>query len=204
MKTKNLFLSLVFLFVTAFAYAQNKDGYKVGDQARDFNLKNVDGKMISMASNKDAKGYLVIFSCNTCPYVQAYEDRMIELHEEYASKGYPVIAINPNDPNISPGDSFDKMKERANEKNFPFPYVYDESQEIAKAYGATRTPEVYLLEKENDQYVVKYIGAIDNNFREPSEVTEKYVEEAMADVLSARQVAQNNTKAVGCTIKYRK
>jgi peroxiredoxin len=204
MKTKNLVLSLVFLFLASYSFGQSKNGYKVGDYARDFNLKSVDGKMVSMASQEDAEGFLVIFSCNTCPYVMAYEDRMIELHNEFASKGYPVIAINPNDQNISPGDSFEKMKQRAKEKDFPFPYVYDESQEIAKAYGATRTPEVYLLEKENDKFVVKYIGAIDNNFREPAEVTEKYVEEAMADVLNERQVAQNNTKAIGCTIKYRK
>jgi len=184
--------------------AQNKDGYKVGDKARDFNLKDVDGKMVSMSSKDDAKGFLVIFSCNTCPYVVAYEDRMIELHNKYAPKGYPVIAINPNDKSLSPGDSYEKMQERAHEKNFPFAYVYDESQEITRAYGATRTPEVYLVDRQGDDFVVKYIGAIDNNYRDPSEANEKYVEDAMDDVLNNRQVAQNNTKAVGCTIKFRK
>jgi thiol-disulfide isomerase/thioredoxin len=164
----------------------------------------VDGKMVSMASNQDAKGYLVIFSCNTCPYVVAYEDRMIELHNKYAPKGYPVIAINPNDKTQSPGDSFEKMQERAKDKNFPFAYVYDESQEITRAYGATRTPEVYLVEREGDAFKVRYIGAIDNNYREAAQANEKYVEDAMDDVLNNRQVAQNNTKAIGCTIKFRK
>jgi len=197
-------LCLMVLLSAGSLMAQNKDGYKVGDTARDFNLKGVDGKMVSMASNTDAKGYLVIFSCNTCPYVVAYEDRMKELHEKYAPKGYPVIAINPNDKTQSPGDSFEKMQERARDKDFNFAYVYDESQEITRAYGATRTPEVYLIEREGDEFKVRYIGAIDNNYREPAQANEKYVEDAMDDVLNNRQVAQNNTKAIGCTIKFRK
>ena len=206
MKNIRLILSLTLLVLLSAGnlLAQNKDGYKVGDTARDFNLKGVDGKMVSMASNQDAKGYLVIFSCNTCPYVVAYEDRMIELHNKYAPKGYPVIAINPNDKTQSPGDSFEKMQERAKDKNFPFAYVYDESQEITRAYGATRTPEVYLVEREGDAFKVRYIGAIDNNYREAAQANEKYVEDAMDDVLNNRQVAQNNTKAIGCTIKFRK
>ena len=206
MKSTKTILSLIFAMALSIGLstAQNKDGYKVGDTARDFNLKGVDGKMVSMASQEDAEGFLVIFSCNTCPYVVAYEDRMIELHNKYAPKGYPVIAINPNDKKLSPGDSFEKMQERAKAKNFPFAYVYDESQEITLSYGATRTPEVYLLEKQNGEFIVKYIGAIDNNYREAAEANEKYVEKAMDDVLNKRQVAQNNTKAVGCTIKFRK
>jgi len=206
MKNTKIVYSLLIMFslIISLANAQNKDGYKVGDKARDFNLKGVDGKMVSMASHKDAKGFLVIFSCNTCPYVVAYEDRMMDLHRKYAPKGYPVIAINANDKTQSPGDSFEKMQERAKGKNFPFAYVYDESQEITRAYGATKTPEVYLLEKEGNDYVVRYIGAIDNNFREADKANERYVEKAMDDVLNSRQVALNNTKAVGCTIKFRR
>jgi len=195
-------LLMALCLMAANVFAQ-KDGYKVGDKARDFNLKSVDGKMVSMASQEDANGFLVIFSCNTCPYVVAYEDRMIALHEKFAPMGYPVIAINPNDKNISPGDSFENMQKRAKDKNFPFAYVYDESQEVTRAYGATKTPEVYLLEREGDDLVVKYIGAIDNNFRQPEKANEKYVEKAMEDVLNKRLVAQNSTKAIGCTIKFR-
>lgn len=204
MKANRIILSLVLAMAISIGMVQDKKGYKVGDTARDFNLKDVDGNMVSMSSHEDAEGFLVIFSCNTCPYVVAYEDRMIELHNQYAPKGYPVIAINPNDKNLSPGDSFEKMQERAKDKNFPFAYIYDESQEITNAYGATRTPEVFLLKRENDEFVVKYIGAIDNNYREASEANEKYVEAAMDDVLNNRHVAQNNTKAVGCTIKFKK
>jgi peroxiredoxin len=199
---KYLFTMLMaFAFSAAFA---QKSGYQVGDTARDFELKNVDGEMVSMADYDDAEGFLVIFSCNTCPYVVAYEDRMIELHEKYEPKGYPVIAINPNDESLSPGDSFEKMQERARDKNFPFAYVYDESQDIVNAYGATRTPEVYLLQKQGEDLVVRYIGAIDNNYRDAEEVTQRYVEDAVDALLVNQQIAEASTKAIGCTIKFRK
>ncbi len=185
------------------AMAQNT-GYKTGDVATDFKLKSVEGSWVSLPNQADAKGAIVIFSCNTCPYVVAYEDRMIDLHKKYASKGYPVIAINANDDKVSPGDSFDKMKERAKSKKFPFAYVHDQTQEVIKAYGGSRTPTVYLLHKEGNDFIVKYIGAIDNNYQDPSGVTEKYVEEALDDVMNRRKVAVESTKAIGCTIKWTK
>ncbi len=179
-------------------------GYEVGDEAMDFNLPSVDGKQISLRGMEGAKGALVIFSCNTCPYVKAYEDRMIQLHQKYAPLGYPVIAINPNDDQVSPGDSFEEMKKRAKDKNFPFPYVYDQSQEVIKAYGGSRTPHVYLLNQEEGKYIVKYIGAIDNNYQDASAVTEPYVEDALESVMNGQPVALETTKAIGCTIKWRK
>lgn len=205
MKHTMKFLSLALLctFWLTEASAQNP-GYQVGDVATDFKLQNVDGSWVSLSDMKDAKGAIVIFSCNTCPYVVAYEDRMIALHEKFAPMGYPLIAINPNDDQVSPGDSFEKMKERAKEKNFPFPYVYDKTQEVIKAYGGSRTPHVYLLHKENDNFVVKYIGAIDNNYQDASAVTEKYVENAMKSIMAGEKVSVANTKAIGCTIKWTK
>lgn len=179
-------------------------GYQIGDKATDFKLQSVDGAWVSMADINGAKGAIVIFSCNSCPYVVAYEDRMIELHNKYVSKGYPVIAINSNDEKVSPGDSFDKMKERSKDKNFPFPYVYDKSQDIIKAYGGSRTPQVYLLNKEGNDFFVKYIGAIDNNYQDASAVTEKYVEDAMESLLQGENIAVKTTKAIGCTIKWTK
>jgi peroxiredoxin len=202
MNTHQLTCFLIALTVGISAFAQ--EGYQVGDKASDFKLKNVDGNYVSMADHEDAEGFLVIFSCNTCPYVVAYEDRMIALHNQFAPKGYPVIAINPNDDNASPGDSFEKMRERAKDKDFPFAYVYDESQETTKKYGATNTPQVFLLQKEGKDYVVKYIGAIDNNYQDASSVTKKYVEDAMEAVLTGDDVPEKKTKAVGCTIKWRK
>ena len=200
MKKIILTLSIVTLAV-AFAFSQ---GYKVGDNAADFKLKNVDGKMVSMADYKDAKGFVVIFSCNHCPYVIAYEDRMIELHNEYAPKGFPIIAINSNDPEVQPQDSYEKMIERAKEKNFPFAYVFDEGQEIYPKYGATRTPHVYLLNKQGNDFIVEYIGTIDNNYKDASAVTETYLADAIDALLAGKKPAVTETKAIGCTIKVKK
>lgn len=194
---KIILFSLSALFF--FAFTAEKGGYSVGDQATDFSLKNVDGKMVSLTTFPDAKGYIVIFTCNTCPYSVAYEDRIIELHQQFASKGFPVIAINPNDVNRSPEDSFDKMVIRAKEKNFPFAYLYDKTQEITKAYGATNTPQVYILDANR---TVKYIGAIDNNTKSAADADKKYVEDAVNALLSAKEIKETKTKAIGCTIKW--
>lgn len=201
---KNLKLSvlaLVCAFFTINTYSQNDTGYDIGDVATDFSLKNVDGKMVSLADYKDAKGYIVIFSCNTCPYVVAYEDRMIELHNKYNKKGFPVIAINPNNPKLSPGDSYEKMQERSKEKNFPFAYVFDAKQEIFPQYGASRTPHVYLLEKTAKGNVVRYIGAIDDNFKDASAVKETFLENAIDALMHNKEVPVKTTRAIGCTIK---
>ncbi len=179
----------------------NTSELKVGDKAPDFSLKNVDGKLVSLDQYKDAKGYIVIFTCNTCPYAIAYEDRIIELHNKFASKGYPVVAINPNDPNVQPGDSFDKMKARAKKKNFPFAYLMDETQETTLAYGATRTPHVFILDK---ALTVKYIGAIDNNHTDASAADKKYVEDAIEAMIDSKNPDPDFTKAIGCTIKWKK
>lgn len=146
---------VLFLFaVMIYSASAIGQGYSIGDKATDFSLKNVDGKMISMANFPEAKGFIVIFSCNHCPFVVAYEDRMIALHKKYAPKGYPIIAINPNDPEVQPQDSFEKMIERANEKNFPFVYLFDDGQKVFPVYGATRTPHVYLLSKKGNDLIV--------------------------------------------------
>lgn len=215
MKTRNkfyLFITAVAVLISSAAFVGFKDnsmpgvsleneGYDIGDLATDFKLKNVDGSMVSLSDFKDAKGYIVIFSCNTCPYVVAYEDRMIALDKKYKSKGYPVIAINPNNPKISSGDSFEKMQVRAKEKGFTFPYVIDAKQEIFPQYGATRTPHVYLLEKTSKGNVVRYIGAIDDNYKDASAVKEKFLENAVDALLSKKQVPVAKTKAIGCTVK---
>lgn len=201
MKKAFSLLTLALALVAMSFTVNTSGGYKVGDTAIDFKLKNVDGKTVSLAGIKDAKGYIVIFTCNACPYAKAYEDRIIALHNKYASQGYPVVAINPNDKDVQPADSYDKMKERAKEKKFPFNYLYDETQEIAKTYGATRTPHVYLLDKNR---VVRYIGAIDDNSESASDVKEKYLENAIDALRDGKDVATKETKAVGCGIKWKK
>src|SRR5210317_303460 len=174
---------------------------KIGDSAPDFNLKDVDGKMVSMANYKNAKGFIVIFTCNTCPYSIAYEDRIIALDKKYKDEGYPVIAVNPNNPAAQPGDSYALMQERAKEKGFTFPYLLDVGQEVYPKYGATRTPHVFLLQKEAGELIVKYIGAIDNNSKDASQVTEKFTENAVDALLAGKAIEKTTTRAIGCSIK---
>lgn len=202
MKTKTAFL-LVFCLIVCFAGSPVKNGYEVGDVVADFKLKNVDGKSIALSSYKDVKGAIVVFDCNTCPYSKAYNDRIIALNKSYSSKGFPVIAINANDPGISPGDSFDAMVKYAKDKNYTFPYLIDESQSVARAFGATNTPHVFVLKREGNEFKVAYIGAIDNNSQNASAADKKYVEEAIDALLTGKEVPTNKTKAIGCTIKWK-
>ena len=179
----------------------NTSGYQPGDKATDFKLKSVDGKMYSMSDYKDAKGFIVVFTCNHCPFAVKYEDRVIELAKKYKSKEYVLLAINPNDPAAQPDDSFDKMKVRAKEKGFTFPYLFDEGQKIFPQYGATKTPHVFLLDK---NLIVKYIGAIDDNVEDASAVKEHYLENAIAALEKGQEPEVSLTKAIGCSIKIKK
>ena len=177
------------------------NGYKPGDTATDFKLKSVDGKMYSMADYKDAKGFIVVFTCNHCPFAVKYEDRIIDLAKKYKPKGYILLAINPNDPEAQKQDSFELMQVRAKEKGFTFPYLFDEGQKIYPQYGATKTPHVFLLDKNK---VVKYIGAIDDNVDDANDVKEKYLENAIAALEKGNSPSPEITKAIGCSIKVKK
>jgi len=202
---KHLLFAVGFMLLACGSNNQtNGGGYEVGDQARDFNLKGVNGEKISMKEDyPDVKGFIVIFSCNHCPYVKAYEDRMMKLHKDFAPKGYPVIAINPNDPEKYPEDSYENMKKRANNKNFPFNYVVDSTQEIAKTYGATRTPHVFLLDrKASGDLMVEYTGAIDDNTENPEQVENHYLRDAIRALENGEKPERTHTKAIGCTIKW--
>jgi len=178
-------------------------GYKAGDNAIDFKLKNVDGKIVSLADYKKAKGFVVIFTCNHCPYAVAYEDRIIAIDKKYKELGYPVIAINPNDVVKYPADSFENMVQRAQEKGFTFPYLLDETQQIAKTYGALKTPHVYVLQKDGKNLVVKYIGAIDDNSQDATAVKTTYLANALDELLAGKPVSTPETKAIGCSIKWK-
>ena len=194
-------LSLLLFALVSLNFTTNVNpGLNIGDIAPDFSLKNVDGKNVSLADFKNVKGYIVVFTCNTCPYAIANEERLIELSKKY-KKDFPVIAINPNDAGVKPEESLEKMKERSKSKKFDFVYLKDENQTVYPAYGATKTPHVYLLDKERE---VKYIGAIDDNAQDASGVKTKYLEDAIADVQAGRDVKLAITKAVGCDIKARK
>ncbi|GAB5401368.1 MAG: hypothetical protein Aureis2KO_29530 [Aureisphaera sp.] len=176
-------------------------GYTIGDEAAGINLKNVNGEMVSYEDYPDAKGFIVIFTCNTCPYAVASEDRIIALDSEFKSKGYPVIAINPNDPAVQPDDTFERMQQKAKDKGFTFPYLFDESKSVYAEYGAKKTPHVYLLHKENNKNIVKYIGAIDDNVRNGAAVKERFLANAIYELLDGKEVTVKETRAIGCSIK---
>ncbi|MEO9892198.1 thioredoxin family protein [Aurantibacter sp.] len=173
-------------------------GYKIGDVATDFELKNIDGSTFSLADIKDAKGYIVTFTCNECPFAKMYEDRLIEIHNKYESQGYSVVAINPNGSSENNGESYEAMQERAKEKEFPFVYLIDEAQEIFPKYGAVRTPHIFLLDNERK---VQYIGTIDDNARSANDVKVKYLENAIQALEKGEKPNPNFTKAIGCPVK---
>ncbi len=196
------------LFVLTFLLASfvmfGAQPIKVGSKAPSFSLKGVDGKTVSLSDYNNSEGVILIFSCNTCPVVVAYEDRIIELEKQFGAKGFPVVAVNSNDPTQSPGDSFDEMKKRAADKGFSFPYLFDVDQSVVTAYGASRTPEVFILKKSGDGFVVAYTGAIDDNSQDASAVEEKFVENAVNALLGGSAPRPDATKAVGCSIKFKK
>ena len=195
---KKLTLSLLTAFIAiAMIYAE----VNPGANAIEFSLTNVDGSTVSLSDYSTEKGVILVFTCNPCPFAKAYEERIIQLHENYADQGFPVVAINPNDDKVSPEDTFENMKTRANEKSYPFPYLKDETQEIYKAYGATRTPHIFLLKNEGGQFKVAYVGAIDDNAMDASNVNHRYLDDAIRAVQSGKQPEPASTKAIGCSIK---
>jgi peroxiredoxin len=202
-----LAISLCLLFVaSAFAVAGSGEEGKalaIGAKApmTDVKMKNIDGRELSIADVAGKKGTMVIFSCNSCPWVQAWEDRIAEIGNSYQEKGVGVIVINPNDPDVKSEDSYEVMKERAKKRGFKFPYVVDATSDVARAYGATHTPEVFLLDTDNK---LVYHGAIDDNARHPDKVEKPYLKDALNALISGEEIQVRESKALGCTIKFRK
>ncbi|MEL6670476.1 MAG: thioredoxin family protein [Bacteroidota bacterium] len=175
----------------------------VGDEAPDFDLLNIDGENVSLEDMPETEGFIVVFTCNHCPVAKLYEQRIIELDAAFSDQGYPVIAINPNDPIRKPQDSYENMQLRADEKGYTFPYLVDATGETAKAYGATRTPEIYLLQRNDEgKLILAYTGAIDNNSADATAADEHYVTEAIANLKDGRAADPDFTRAIGCTIKW--
>lgn len=202
MKTIKLITALVFVSIlSAFTINISGSGYQIGDVIEDFELKNIDGNMVSLSNYKDAKGFIITFTCNTCPYAVMYEERIMDLDKKYATKGYPVIAIMPNNVKVKPGDSFEAMKKRATTKGYTFPYLIDEGQKVYPKFGATKTPQMYVVQKTKKGMEVEYIGAIDDNYQDASAVKQKYVEDAVDALLEGKEVKEKETRAIGCSIK---
>ncbi len=200
---KNLFIAAAFFLWSGLTLQAQP--IAIGAKAPAFSLKNIDGSNVSLADYAGEKGLFVIFSCNPCPYAKAYEGRIIKLHQEFAQLGYPVVMINPNDPVQQPDDSFEHMKQRAAEKNYPFPYLQDSDQTVFPAYGATRTPEVFLLKNEGDgSFTVAYTGTIDDNYQDETAVEQQFAASAVKALMAGNQPDPATTRAIGCGIKVRK
>ena len=165
-----------------------------------FNLKAVDEKLYSPDSFADASALIVIFSCNHCPYVQAYEGRIIEIQKKYKQKGVTVIAINSNDDTAYPDDSFENMKLRVKERNFNFLYLRDEDQSTAKSFDATHTPEIFVFDSKRE---LVYHGKIDDNWQEPQSVVNHYLEDALDELFENKEISVPETYSIGCTIKWK-
>lgn len=195
---------LIALLLIPIGFAFSPDGgYQVGDTVSDFQLKNVDGKMVSLADYKQAKGFIIIFDCNTCPMSRAYNSRIIDLNKKYTSQGFPVILINPNSDQVVPEESFNEMASHAKSHGYNFPYLYDGSQEVVKKFMPTNTPHTFVLNKTADGFKVAYIGAIDNNSRNGAKASHHYVEEAVDELLAGKAVTTSKTKAIGCGVKWK-
>ena len=171
----------------------------LGAEAPQFDLPGVDGQNHSLDSYGDAEALVLIQSCNHCPYVQAWEDRMSALARDYADRGVRVVAVNSNDAEHYPADSFEEMQKRASARGFAFDYLYDEPQEIARTLAAERTPEVFVFDRDRR---LAYHGAIDDN-RDEAGVQQQYLRDALDAVLSGEDPAVAETPAVGCTVKWK-
>ncbi|MCZ7545258.1 MAG: thioredoxin family protein [Anaerolineae bacterium] len=173
----------------------------IGEKAPTFTLPNVDGTTVSLdALLNESKAVAVVFSCNHCPYVRGWEDRMVSIQADYADKGFKMVAVGPNNDRTHPEDSFEEMKKRHKAEGFNFYYVRDESQDVAHAYAAVRTPEVFLLDSDG---VLQYHGAIDDNYQEPDAVKHHYLRDALDALLAGKTPPVAKTPPVGCTIKWK-
>lgn len=178
-------------------------GYQVKSEVSDFSLKNINDQQVSLSQYASEKGVIIVFTCNHCPFAKAYEDRIQALDTKFRPLGFPVVAINPTDPAAYEEDSFDKMKQRALSKGYSFPYLADDTQEVARKFGAAKTPHIFILSNERGKFTVEYIGAIDDNPQDPPGVNRRYAEEAVNNLLAGKPVATTLTKAIGCVIKWK-
>ncbi len=173
---------------------------KINSECPYFSLPGTDGREYKLTDFSDSGILIVIFSCNHCPYVQAYEDRIKSIQKEFEPKGVQIVAVNSNDAVKYPDDSFEEMKIRAEKKKFNFPYLRDEDQSVAKAFGATHTPEIFLFNKERKLF---YHGKIDDNWQEPDKVKNHYLRDAITELLDGKEISVPETFSIGCTIKWK-
>jgi len=191
------------LLMAASAGAQDATrALEIGKSApmADVKMVGVDGKSLSIAEAKGARGTLVVFTCNSCPWVKAWESRIAELGNACAKQGIGVVAINSNDPAVKPEDDMAAMQVRAKSLGLEFPYVMDATSDVARAFGATKTPEAFLFDRKGK---LVYHGAVDDNAHKPQEVTVRWLSDALAATAGGKAVAVKETKSLGCSIKFR-
>lgn len=176
---------------------------ELGSIAPAFNLPGTDGKQYGLDSFKSSKALLIVFMCNHCPYVIATQKRINQLAREFGPRGLQVVGINSNDSVRYPDDSFEAMKKRVKEEHFVFPYLWDESQEVAKVYDAVCTPDPYLYERVGSDFVLRYRGRIDDSWKDESQVKKRELASAIEAVLSSQPVNPDQMPSMGCSIKWR-
>lgn len=197
-------ISILFLSFTEVSQVTNTvANYKIGDEVNDFSLRSINGKLFSFSSYPSAKGFIVVFTSNYCPFSKSYEDRLIAIDKKYTLKSYPVIAINPNDAEAYEEDKLENIQARAKEKGFVFPILRDENQFIAKTFGALRMPHVFVVKKEGQKYILKYSGAIDDNPQDPSGISKNYLEDAVQSLIENKPIITELTKPIGCAIRWK-
>ncbi len=201
MRTNQIRIAIICASVALAAASANTEALEIGGKIPQATVKmqNVDGKQVSIADVAGTKGTLVVFTCNHCPFAKAWQSRIVELGNAYQTKGVGVIAINSNDPTNYQEDNFEVMQARAKENGFQFPYVVDGTSDVARAFGASHTPEAFLFDKSGQ---LVYHGAIDDD-KDIASVTKHYLHDALDAVVNGTPVPVSETKSVGCGIKFR-
>ena len=183
--------------------AFSADEYSIGDTVNNFRLKNLNGGMVSLSDFSDQKGAIIIFTCNHCPFSKAYEARIEALHLKFAAQGFPVVVVNPSDPKTHEDDKIEQLSYIAKSKGYPYPYLVDDMQTVARAFGANRTPQAYVLKNTGGTFTVQYTGTLDDNPQDPTSVTKRYVEDAVTNLIAGKPVVITTTEAIGCAIKWK-
>lgn len=176
----------------------------LGDTIEDFSLQNIDGNYISLKSYPQAKGFIIVFTCNHCPFAKLYSERFNEMAKNYSAQNVPLLAINPMDTVVYEEESFRVMQEKAKVASFTFPYLQDNLQTVAKDFNADHTPHAFVIWKENNQWIIKYTGAIDDNGAESDKVKNPYLTKAVDELLAGIKVQEPETRSIGCAVFYRK
>jgi peroxiredoxin len=201
MRPGSIALAAALLCLDAAGLAPPARALNIGDELAEkaVRLKTADEREVSIGDVAGQKGTLVLFTCNACPWVKAWETRIAELGNEYRKQGIGVIAINSNDPSVVREDGFETMQQRAKERGFEFPYAVDAGSVLARAYGATRTPEAFLFDGAGK---LVYHGTIDDNAQKPDDVKERYLKDALQALVDGKPIKNAETKSLGCTIKF--